>query len=77
MTTPLLKTKLYIPSVRPELVSRPRLFERLNAGMDRKLTLISAPAGFGKTTLVNAWLRNTDQPFAWVPLDRGDNDPLI
>ena len=55
MATPLLKTKLYIPSVRPELVSRPRLIERLNAGLHRKLTpmqsigLISAPAGFGKT----------------------------
>ncbi len=46
---PLLKTKLHIPPVRPELVSRPRLIERLNAGLGRKLTLISAPAGFGKT----------------------------
>ena len=55
MTTPLLKTKLYIPPVRPELVSRPRLIERLNAGLlsRRKMTLISAPAGFGKTTLLN------------------------
>ena len=47
MTTPLLTTKLYIPPVRPGLVSRPRLIERLNAGLHRKLTLISAPAGFG------------------------------
>ena len=53
MATPLLTTKLYIPPVRPELVSRPRLIERLNAGLDRKLTLISAPAGFGKTTLLS------------------------
>ena len=45
MATPLLATKLYIPPVRPELVSRPRLIERLNAGLDHKLTLISAPAG--------------------------------
>ena len=51
MTTPLLQTKLYIPPVRPELVPRPRLIERLNAGLHRNLTLISAPAGFGKTTL--------------------------
>ena len=53
MATPLLRTKLYIPPPRPELVSRPRLIERLNAGLHRKLTLVSAPAGFGKTTLVS------------------------
>jgi LuxR family maltose regulon positive regulatory protein len=53
MTMPLLATKLYIPPVRPEMVSRPRLIERLNAGLHRKLTLISAPAGFGKTTLLS------------------------
>ena len=52
---PLLQTKLYIPPVRPELVSRPRLIERLNAGLHRKLTLVSAPAGFGKTTLLSKW----------------------
>ncbi len=57
MTSPLLTTKLYIPSIRPELVSRPRLIERLNAGIHRKLTLISAPAGFGKTTLVSEWVQ--------------------
>jgi len=51
MATPLLRTKLYIPPVRPELVPRPRLIERLDAGLHRKPTLISAPAGFGKTTL--------------------------
>jgi len=50
------------------------LIERLNAGLDRKLTLVSAPAGFGKTTLVNAWLRSTGQTFAWISLDEGDND---
>jgi LuxR family maltose regulon positive regulatory protein len=50
---PLLQTKLHIPPIRPELVSRPRPIERLNAGLDRKLTLVSAPAGFGKTTLVS------------------------
>ena len=53
MGIPLLKTKLYIPPARPELVSRPRLIEQLNAGLQRKLTLISAPAGFGKTTLLS------------------------
>ncbi len=58
MSTPLLTTKLYIPPVRPELVSRPRLIERLNAGLPRKLTLISAPAGFGKTTLLSEWIHS-------------------
>jgi LuxR family maltose regulon positive regulatory protein len=75
MTTALLSTKLYIPPVRPELVSRPRLIERLNAGLHRKLTLISAPAGFGKTTLLSEWAGGCGRPIAWVSLDRGDNDP--
>ena len=76
MATPLLTTKLYIPPVRPELVLRPRLIERLNAGLvsRRRLTLVSAPAGYGKTTLVNVWLRSTGQPFTWISLDEGDND---
>jgi LuxR family maltose regulon positive regulatory protein len=58
METALLQTKLYIPSTRPRLVSRPRLIERLNAGRYRKLTLISAPVGFGKTTLVSEWIHS-------------------
>jgi LuxR family maltose regulon positive regulatory protein len=81
MATPFLTTKLYIPSVRPELVPRPRLIERLNAGLDRKLTLISAPAGFGKTTLASEWVAGSDRlrpkvRFAWLSLDEGDNDPV-
>ena len=58
MSTPILATKLYIPPPRPKVVRRPRLIERLNEGVSsgRKLTLISAPAGFGKTTLVNEWV---------------------
>ncbi len=56
MTTPLLTTKLYIPPPRPDLVSRPRLIARLNAGLGCKLTLVSAPAGFGKTTLLSEWI---------------------
>ena len=75
MTTPILSTKLYIPPVRPELVSRPRLIERLNAGLDRKVTLISAAAGFGKTTLLSEWTQSVERPVAWLSLDRGDNDP--
>jgi LuxR family maltose regulon positive regulatory protein len=53
----LLQTKLFIPPIRSELVSRPRLLERLAEGLDRKLAIISAPAGFGKTTLVNEWVQ--------------------
>jgi LuxR family maltose regulon positive regulatory protein len=53
----LLTTKLYIPPPLPNLVERPRLIERLNAGLHGKLTLISAPAGFGKTTLLSEWVQ--------------------
>ena len=56
MSTPILATKLYIPPPRPKVVLRPRLIERLNEGLHGKLTLISAPAGFGKTTLVSEWV---------------------
>ncbi|MDY6878477.1 MAG: hypothetical protein SWK90_20045, partial [Chloroflexota bacterium] len=62
MTTPLLTTKLYIPPPRPNLVSRPRLIERLNAGLHRRLTLVSAPAGFGKTTCISEWVHGLDCP---------------
>src|SRR5437763_15348949 len=58
MPTPILATKLYIPRLRPNVVLRPRLIERLNQGLHGKLTLISAPAGFGKTTLVSEWVDN-------------------
>lgn len=56
MSAPILATKLYMPALRAEVVSRPRLIERLDAGLDGKLTLVSAAAGFGKTTLVSAWI---------------------
>ena len=71
----LLATKLYIPPVRPDFVSRPRLIGRLATALERKLTLVSAPAGFGKTTLVSAWVRQTELPVAWLSLDHSDNDP--
>jgi LuxR family transcriptional regulator, maltose regulon positive regulatory protein len=67
----LLSTKLYIPPTRPELVARPRLIERLNAGLHHKLTIISASAGFGKTTLVSEWLAGCQYPAAWLSLDEG------
>jgi LuxR family maltose regulon positive regulatory protein len=75
MIAPLLQTKLYIPPLRPEMVSRPRLTERLNAGLHRKLTLVSAPAGFGKTTLLSEWAASCGRPVVWLSLDKGDNDP--
>jgi LuxR family maltose regulon positive regulatory protein len=75
---PLLKTKLYIPPARPDLVSRPRLIERLEEGLrlGHKLTLISAPAGFGKTTLLSEWVADCElcARVAWLSLDEGDND---
>jgi LuxR family maltose regulon positive regulatory protein len=71
----LLATKLFVPPTRPELVSRPRLVERLKEGVHRKLTLVSAPAGFGKTTLVSEWVASGKQPIAWLSLDEGDGDP--
>lgn len=79
-----LATKLYIPPIRPELVSRHRLIEQINRGLHHKLTLISAPAGFGKTTLIGEWLETiraegggnarTEYQVAWFSLDNGDND---
>ncbi len=74
MSTPILTTKLYIPAVRSKVVRRPRLIERLNAGLHRKLTIISAPAGFGKTTLVSDWVGSCGRPVAWLSLDEADND---
>ena len=72
---PILATKLYIPPARERLVVRPRLIKRLNEGLHRKLTLISAPAGFGKTTLLSEWVARCERPVAWLSLDEGDNDP--
>src|SRR5438128_464130 len=75
MPTLILATKLYIPRLRPEVVSRPRLLGRLNEGLHRKLTLISVFAGFGKTTLVSEWVEGIERPIVWLSLDEGDNDP--
>ena len=72
----LLTTKLYIPQIHEDLVPRPQLYQRLDAGVTRKLTLVSAPTGFGKSTLVTSWLAERDQPAAWLSLDQGDNDPV-
>ena len=75
MTNTLLQTKLYIPTTRPNIVPRTRLLQKLNAGLHGKLTVASAPAGFGKTTLITAWLSQLDRPVGWVSLDEDDSDP--
>ncbi|MFZ5825353.1 MAG: LuxR C-terminal-related transcriptional regulator [Bacillota bacterium] len=73
----LLRTKLYAPPPRPDRVRRPRLLDRLHAGIasGHRLTLVSAPAGYGKTTLITDWLSESSIPFAWLSLDAGDSDP--
>lgn len=73
---PLLETKLYLPQWSADLVSRPRLIDRIHP--QRKLTLVSAPAGFGKTTLLAEWVAALPtRPVAWVSLDPSDNDPAV
>jgi LuxR family maltose regulon positive regulatory protein len=74
MATPVLLTKLYVPPPRPRAIARPRLVERLDEGLHHKLALISAPAGFGKTTLVSEWVAGCGRPVAWLSLDEADND---
>ena len=71
----LLATKLLLPRRRPNSVERTRLIEQLTTGMDRSLTLIVAPAGFGKTTLMSQWIPRSERCVTWLALDEGDNDP--
>src|SRR5512143_4155262 len=77
MAAPILATKLYVPQPQHQLVPRRHLIERLNQGLHHpsSLTLISAPAGFGKTTLIGEWITDCSQPAAWLSLDEGDSDP--
>jgi LuxR family maltose regulon positive regulatory protein len=77
MAAPILATKLYIPPARPKIVGRASLIVRLKEGLQSPsgVTLISAPAGFGKTTLVSEWVMSCKRPAAWLSLDEGDNDP--
>src|SRR5512135_1008272 len=70
---PLLRTKLRLPFTRPELVPRPRLQEQVAQGLRGPLTLITAPAGFGKTTLVASCIVSCGLPIAWLSLDKNDN----
>jgi len=78
MLSTLLATKLHRPRPTSSLVARPRLTERLDAGLrnGHRLILVVAPAGYGKTTLVTDWLGKTPIPSAWLSLDEADNDPL-
>jgi ATP/maltotriose-dependent transcriptional regulator MalT len=78
VTRPLLATKLYVPKLRRGLVGRPRLLERMGHGAEARLTLVSAPAGFGKTTVLATWLHEAfaaGRCVAWLSLDAADNDP--
>jgi hypothetical protein len=75
---PLVSTKLRPSQARPKLVARPRLVERLDPEAGRRLTLVSAPAGFGKTTVLGKWVKDQmdkERPVAWLSLDEDDNDP--
>lgn len=74
---PLLATKLFIPPLRSNLVVRPRLLKQLDNSRNQRLILVTAPAGFGKTTLVACWLAQRRKKAAWVSLDKNDNSPLI
>jgi LuxR family transcriptional regulator, maltose regulon positive regulatory protein len=73
----MLLTKLHIPSSGNNIIHRTTLFEKLNLGQHRKLILVSAPAGYGKTTLLSDWISQNSIPAAWLSLDNGDNDPAL
>ncbi len=73
MSGPILTIKLHIPTPKMSVVLRPRLFDQMDEGLQRKLTLVSAPAGFGKTTLVSEWVSRCNQRVAWLSLDEADN----
>jgi len=75
MSTQILATKLYIPPYRPTAVLRPRLTQQLYWSLQGKFTLVSAPAGFGKTTLISEWINQVDHPVVWLSLDEEDSNP--
>jgi LuxR family maltose regulon positive regulatory protein len=72
----LLRTKFFVPPIRSSHIPRSRLSNLIDGGLDRALILVSAPAGYGKTTLVSSWLKEREIPSAWLSLDGGDNDPI-
>ncbi|HZD58204.1 MAG TPA: LuxR C-terminal-related transcriptional regulator [Anaerolineales bacterium] len=71
----MLRTKLFVPHIRPKHLARPGLIEKISGGLDKSLILISTPAGFGKTTILAEWAAQADLRVAWLSLDGGDNDP--
>ncbi|HEX6544436.1 MAG TPA: LuxR C-terminal-related transcriptional regulator [Ktedonobacterales bacterium] len=73
--TPLLATRMLMPRTPARLVTRTHVWHRLQRGMERPLTLLTAPPGFGKTTSLAAWVRQVETPVAWVSLDVSDNEP--
>lgn len=77
MVNLILTTKLYIPTIRPNIVFRPSLIQKITDGLVQggRLTLVSAPAGYGKTTLITEWLKTLDREYAWLSMDAGDNNP--
>jgi LuxR family maltose regulon positive regulatory protein len=74
---PLILTKINIPRVRGDLINRSHLIKRLNDGLNRKLTLVCAPAGYGKTTILSQWLADSSHPVAWLSLDENDNNLFV
>lgn len=79
MNSPILKTKLLIPPLQPQLVSRPRLSQTIDQALQTgiRFVLIAAPAGFGKTTAICSWVQQNHRQAAWVSLDENDNDPTV
>ena len=73
-STGLIRTRFYRPSLPGDFVERTRLIDQLNRGLDRPLTLVSAPAGFGKSILVSSWLNTCPRPSAWLALDESVDD---
>ena len=74
MSSAPIRTKFYRPSLPSDLVDRPRLIDQLNRGLDRPLTLVTAPAGYGKSILVSSWLNTCERPSAWLSLDETIDD---
>jgi len=77
LAIPILTTKLFVPASRPNIVFRPALIQKITEGLVQggKLTLVSAPAGYGKTTLITEWLKTLNRKYAWFSIDVGDNSP--
>ena len=77
MTSTILATKLYIPTLRPNHVSRQSVLEHLDENLNYKLTVVAAPPGYGKTSLLSIWSQERETPTSWLSLDSNDNDPAL